>query len=74
MIDTTGVKGDKRIANAKRDLKAIDKAGGVPERWEGELFKYLGYIEGRPIFAVLGDTVYIVDGELKKAKPSGDLW
>lgn len=70
----TGVKGDKRIANAKRALKAIDKAGGVPEKWEGELFKYLGYKDGRPIFAVRATVAYIADGELKEAKPTGDLW
>lgn len=75
MIQVVDCSRSKRgVADARRALKAIGRVGGIPEAWGGYIFKYLGTMEGRPVFAVRKTVAYIVDGVLKEARPTGELW
>ena len=73
MIEVTDSSRDKRLAEAKRAIKAIDRAGGVPEDWQGNTFKYLGHTNGKIVFAVRDTVAYIADGVLKEARTNGEL-
>lgn len=73
MIKVTDSSRDGRVADAKRAIKAIDRAGGVPDAWQGNSFKYLGHTNGKIVFAVCDTVAYIADGQLKEARTNGEL-